>query len=167
MYLSKIIHLSFWTLILLFKTIAFAQYITPQSINASGKEYVQSVGYLTFRLGELQTLQSSGNGNTLNSGFSATGITVSTIHPDDSQILDIKVFPNPVSEFLNIKIIHSNLDELSLSIVDLLGSEVYQSRHKFVPDKIGINAKSFPSGTYTLILKSKSEIISTHKIVKQ
>ena len=45
----------------------------------------------------------------------------------DDAILDLKVFPNPSMELLNIQINHTTIDQVFISISDLTGNEVFSA----------------------------------------
>ena len=154
---------------LLMCTLSYAQSIAPQSVNSGGTKMSQSNGSLSFTVGELVVLNlSDSEGNTLGGGFTA-GATLTTvsIHETDATLLDIKVFPNPTSDLVNIQINHSTIDQVLLTITDLQGKEVYNGKYAGISNVIGINTASYATGTYVLSLKNlKNQVLGTYKIIK-
>ena len=154
---------------MLMGTISYAQSIAPQSVNSGGTKMSQSNGSLSFTVGELVVLNlSDSEGNTLGGGFTA-GATLTTvsIHETDATLLDIKVFPNPTSDLVNIQINHSTIDQVVLTITDLQGKEVYNGKYAGISNVIGINTASYATGTYVLSLKNlKNQVLGTYKIIK-
>tara|TARA_Y100000385_G_scaffold163122_1_gene169076 strand:- start:127 stop:639 length:513 start_codon:yes stop_codon:yes gene_type:complete len=154
---------------LLMFTLSYAQSIAPQSVNSGGTKMSQSNSSLSFTVGELVVLNlSDSEGNTLEGGFTA-GATLTTvsIHETDATLLDIKVFPNPTSDLVNIQINHSNIDQVVLTITDLQGKEVYNGKYAGISNVIGINTASYATGTYVLSLKNlKNQVLGTYKIIK-
>lgn len=154
---------------LLMGTLSYAQSIAPQSVNSGGTKMSQSNGSLSFTVGELVVLNlSDSEGNTLGGGFTA-GATLTTvsIHETDATLLDIKVFPNPTSDLVNIQINHSTIDQVVLTITDLQGKEVYNGKYAGISNVIGINTASYATGTYVLSLKNlKNQVLGTYKIIK-
>jgi hypothetical protein len=147
---------------------SIAQNIATQSVNPSGKRLVQNNGSLSFILGELYAFGYVDSlGNTLNSAFTVGATSVSGIQESDVNVLKVIVYPNPSSEFINIKILHSTLELLLVSIIDSKGNEVYKSKHEFISNNIGINISSFVSGSYILLLKTNGKTQGVYKIVKQ
>ena len=154
---------------LLMGTMSYAQSIAPQSVNSGGTKMTQANGSLSFTVGELVVLsQTDSQGNTLGGGFTA-GATLTTvsIQETDASVLDVKVFPNPTTELVNIQINHSTLDQVLVTITDLQGKEVYSAKYAGISNVIGINTASYSTGTYVLSLKNlTNQVLGTYKIIK-
>jgi hypothetical protein len=150
-------------------TVSYAQSTAPQSVNSSGTKMSQSNGSLSFTVGELVVLNlTDSQGNTLGGGFTA-GATLTTvsIKETDPVVLDVKVYPNPTTELVNIQINHSIIEQVVLSITDLQGKEVYSGKYAGVSNVIGVNTASYATGTYMLTLKDKNnQVLGTYKIIK-
>ena len=161
--------LSILGLALFFVNNSFTQSIAPQSVNSAGTKMTQANGSLSFTVGELVVLsQTDSEGNTLGGGFTA-GATLSTMSIQETNIavLDVKVFPNPTSDLLNIRINHSTLDQVLVSITDIQGKEVYNGKYAGISNTIGINTAFFSTGNYILSLKNSSNaLLGTYKIIK-
>mgnify|MGYP000126433403 CR=1 FL=1 len=83
----------------------------------------------------------------------------STLSVDDFElsINDIKIYPNPTSDYINIK----SSDKInSVEVYDMLGKKILDSKHKT------INLKSIPNGVYLVKVITEN---STHtkRILKQ
>ncbi len=156
-------------LLLFFVNNSFTQSIAPQSVNSAGTKMTQANGSLSFTVGELVVLsQTDSEGNTLGGGFTA-GATLSTmsIQETDAAILDVKVYPNPTSELVNIQINHSTLEQVLVTITDLQGKEVYSAKYAGISNVIGINTASYATGSYVLSLKNlNNQVLGTYKIIK-
>ncbi|MEL7003334.1 MAG: T9SS type A sorting domain-containing protein, partial [Bacteroidota bacterium] len=81
--------------------------------------------------------------------------------PVDPLVDFVKIFPNPFSDNLIIKIPFDNDDgnsARSLNIYNSLGSRVYQvdSKREWNSSQIEINTSNFPSGTYIVVLDGKN-----------
>jgi hypothetical protein len=156
-------------IVLLMGTLSYAQSIAPQSVNSSGTKMSQTNGSLSFTVGELVVLsQTDSQGNTLGGGFTA-GATLTTvsIQETDAAVLDLSVFPNPTSDLVNIRINHSSIEQVVVSITDLQGNEVYNGKYAGVSNTIGINTSAYASGTYVLSLKNNNnQVLGTYKIIK-
>jgi hypothetical protein len=154
---------------LLMGTMSYAQSIAPQSVNSGGTKMTQANGSLSFTVGELVVLsQTDSDGNTLGGGFTAGAtLTTASIQETDAAILDVKVYPNPTSELINIQINHSTIDQVVVSITDLQGKEVYNGKYAGISNIIGINTASYATGTYVLSLKNlNNQVLGTYKIIK-
>ena len=154
---------------MLMGTMSYAQSIAPQSVNSAGVKMTQANGSLSFTVGELVVLsQTDSDGNTLGGGFTA-GATLTTvsIEETDAAVLDVKVYPNPTSELVNILINHSIVDQVVITITDMQGKEVYSGKYAGISNVIGINTASYATGTYVLSLKNlNNQVLGTYKIIK-
>lgn len=155
---------------LLMGTMSFAQSIAPQSVNSAGAKMTQANGSLSFTVGELVVLtQTDSQGNSLGGGFTA-GATLTTvsIQESDAAVLDVKVFPNPTSDLLNIQINYSTLEQVFVTICDLQGKELYSGIYAAMSNTIGINTASYSSGVYILAIKDiNNRTLGTYKIIKK
>ena len=154
---------------MLLVSISYAQSIAPQSVNSSGTKMTQGNSSLSFTVGELVVLsQIDSDGNTLSGGFTAGAtLTTMSIQETDAAVLDVKVFPNPTTELVNIQIKHSTLDQVVVTITDLQGKEVYSGKYAGISNVIGINTASYTTGTYVLSLKNlNNQVLGTYKIIK-
>jgi len=153
---------------LLLGTMGYAQRIAPQSVNSGGTKMNQVICSLSFTLGELVVQsQTDSDGNTLDGGFTAGAtVTTASIQGTDVNLLDVKVFPNPTTELVNIRINHSTLEQVIVSITDIQGEEVYYGKYAGISNTIGINTATYAPGTYMLFLKNKNNLVlGTYKII--
>jgi hypothetical protein len=147
----------------------YAQSIAPQSVNSGGTKMTQANGSLSFTVGELVVLNlTDSQGNTLGGGFTAGAtLTTASIQETDAAVLDVKVYPNPTSELVNIRINHSTIDQVVVTITDLQGKEVYNGKYAGISNVIGINTASYATGTYVLSLKNlNNQVLGTYQISK-
>jgi hypothetical protein len=147
----------------------YAQSIAPQSVNSGGTKMTQANGSLSFTVGELVVLNlTDSQGNTLGGGFTAGAtLTTASIQETDAAVLDVKVYPNPTSELVNIRINHSTIDQVVVTITDLQGKEVYNGKYAGISNVIGINTASYATGTYVISLKNlTNQVLGTYKIIK-
>ncbi len=146
-----------------------AQSIAPQSVNSSGTKMTQANGSLSFTVGELVVLtQIDSLGNSLGGGFTSSAtITTVGIQETDATILDVKVYPNPTTELVNIQINHSALEQILITVTDIQGKEIYTGKYAAISNIIGINTSSYAVGTYILSLKkTDNQLLGTYKIIK-
>ena len=161
--------LSILGLALFFGNSSYTQSIAPQSVNSGGTKMTQANGSLSFTVGELVVLsQTDSDGNTLGGGFTAGAtLTTASIQETDATVLDVSVFPNPTSDLVNIRINHSSIEQVVVTITDLQGKEVYNGKYAGISNTIGINTAAYAPGTYVLSLKNlNNQVLGTYKIIK-
>jgi len=82
------------------------------------------------------------------------------VYAETNRIPEIKIYPNPVSDFLNISTTHSLIDEIS--IFNLSGRLVYRVLTQKNSEVIDLS--EFKEGFYLSRIKVEGQII-THKII--
>ena len=75
------------------------------------------------------------------------------------------VYPNPVNEWLKIKLDAPPLKNMSYALIDMSGRIV--QRKKIVATESIIQMAGLPQGTYILNIFSEDHIIRTFKLIKQ
>ena len=80
----------------------------------------------------------------------------------------LEIFPNPASNTLTIRYnATTELSETSLTIVDVLGREVYRSGIEFENGEITVNVEPFASGAYIVTLTHNKEVVKYSKLIKK
>ena len=122
---------------------------------------------LSWTLGELviTTVESGSGDMVLTQGFQQSKLIIDVIQKNPELGVDVKIFPNPTSELVNINF-SAPLDgetEIFLNAAD--GRMVYNS--KMLPGELlkQINMHQYPGGTYILRIQNGIRI-NIYKIIK-
>jgi hypothetical protein len=78
---------------------------------------------------------------------------------------DIRFFPNPVENILNLEILNRMEGEIKITVIDINGQTVYSQPITNNVDNT-IDFSRFVSGVYIVIIASKDSV-RTNKIIKQ
>jgi hypothetical protein len=162
-------YILFQSFALLIGKIGFTQNLSPQSVNSCGSRISQGNSSISFTVGELiVSNQADILGNTLAGGYTV-GATLTAVNVQETKasVIEVKVFPNPTAELLNIHLIHSTLEQIILTITELGGSEVFKGKYASITNLIGINTTAYAPGIYFLAIKNTNDqILGTYKIIK-
>jgi hypothetical protein len=80
----------------------------------------------------------------------------------------VHLFPNPTTEFLNIRLEHVNVDGLKVSMHNIIGNEITVETEKIDEHELRIRVKDFDAGYYLLALKDdQSNFRGTYKFLKR
>ena len=147
--------------ILLFVSISNAQEIIfPNSVLSAGGELIKSeyIQISRWRIGSINVLSidSEANGNK------------SEIYINNHS--DIKAYPNPTSDFLNIRFTLKNPINVHLEIIDVKGECLIQKKEYFIaPEEIlHLDLTKFTPALYLFNITSKDSVIHrSFKVVKQ
>ncbi len=99
----------------------------------------------------------------INKFLNPTGIT-----GKESKLANVSIFPNPVSDFLNIEFYVKETTDITIQIVDITGSIEWEEVNNKVP--IGdfrkrIPISQFVPGSYISNVKENNNITSRHTII--
>jgi len=92
-------------------------------------------------------------------------ITVGTDIEEEDLNPETLVYPNPVNEWLKIKMDAPSLKDMSYALIDISGRIV--ERKKIEAAESIIQMAGLPRGTYVLNIYSEDYIIRTFKLIKQ
>ncbi|MFB0997115.1 MAG: T9SS type A sorting domain-containing protein [Flavobacteriales bacterium] len=86
--------------------------------------------------------------------FSINSVKLENVSKD---AFEVKVYPNPVNEILTVEVLKQEIKgDISITIIDEIGRLVYFKKEMPTDENIKIPVNSFESGSYTLVLNSKS-----------
>ena len=92
----------------------------------------------------------------------STGVnTMSTTEPTATN--EIKVYPNPASEMLNIDL-GKTVSDIYISLTDMSGKQVISEKHK-QKDKFSINTEKLLKGIYVLSIQANQQIFNRKIII--
>ncbi len=141
-----------------------AQSIDKRVIATSGTTFNSSPTKLTFTLGE-PIIGTIDNTETIDQGF-LSSVNSGTLSIEDELVnKSIKIFPNPVSEYLNIDLNNINGDAI-LNLYSITGKFILKAKLNRLQNKVNLN--TLESGTYLIklhFLEHKKE--KTFKIIKK
>ena len=93
---------------------------------------------------------------------------ITELSESKEKVLDIKVYPNPVIDNVNI-LLHKNSDwdNLTLSIFTLKGKKVFQKQINGDGNLLNANLQNLISGLYIIRITYFNQIIYSQKIIKK
>ncbi|WBV60738.1 T9SS type A sorting domain-containing protein [Chryseobacterium camelliae] len=147
--------------LLLFSFVSFAQ----MSVNASGGGVANVNNTISYSIGQPFYHQVNGGGFILIEGVQQPYEIITMGTSDYSGIeLGMKVYPNPTSSLLFLKIDGMALKDLSYQLFDSSGRNIFHEKIRQVETSIDLGSK--PSGVYILSVFNTEKNIKTFKIIK-
>ena len=136
-----------------------------EAVVSGGNYYENSMGSTSWTLGEIITETFRSDEVILTQGFQQPGLTVTSI--DEHPELDFKItaFPNPVKDYLNIKLDTDTFERLSYELFDSKGNILLQKR--FTSNLANISLQNLDPAVYFLRIIHDKKVLKTFKIVKQ
>ena len=80
----------------------------------------------------------------------------------------VHIYPNPTTEYVNVRFEHISVDGLKVTVHNLIGNEINIETEKISDHELRIRVKEFDSGYYLLALKDEhSNFKGIYKFVKR
>lgn len=154
-------------------TYLFAQtyQLTPTVISTAG-EYGSAGGYsLSYTIGELAVATLDPGGSfILTQGFQQPfAVGVNSIFDDLGMDWSVNAYPNPVTDFLNIRFNIENPVDFNVEIIDLTGKKLWIRNYpEIVPQEvISVDLSRYVRGVYMLRISTPDQKVNKiYKIQK-
>ena len=156
-------------LILAFLLLGFSSYaqatISKQVIGPSGATFENGNNKLSYTAGELAVgaMTSEDGSIQLGNGYYPS-LDLSTLNTETPELqLQVKVYPNPVTEVIYIT--HPTEQFFEVKITDVSGKQILQTAHQ---KQQPLSVQTLTTGTYFITVTTKeSKQTNTYKIIKQ
>lgn len=148
------------------QTNAYSQSIQRQMIGAQGGVYTNTTGFVFSQsIGQLSVIGTTRTPtHTFQQGFQQSFVSMFE-NKVEKLSFAVSIFPNPFMDSFTIKISNPLEEVATISIVTLLGQQVYQTQLAPFQNEKTISFSSYPTGTYIVQLISSGPTI-TKKIIK-
>jgi hypothetical protein len=136
------------------------------AIPASGGNASGDGGTLSYSVGQqVYTTNTGTNGSVAQGVQQPYEISVVTgIETAKDIFLEMVVYPNPAADFISLKIINYEGQNLSYQLCDANGSLLHDN--KIAGNETSIEMRNYVSATYFLKLTDNNKVIKTFKIIK-
>lgn len=143
-----------------------AQTLSPQLLSSTGESFKNLIYLMDWSIGEVQTETYSANGHLLTQGFHQSKYAVATaVNNINGLQFEITAFPNPTTDYVNLKVESIKVENLQYSITDLSGIELLN--RQFLGNIEQINFSNFAIGSYFISILQKNRLIKSFKIIKK
>lgn len=149
-------------------SISMGQLVEPKVYAASGGHYTGTNLQLSFTIGEPVIETVSNTNNIITQGFHQSNYDVTSIEKNSDLGYEISVFPNPVSDILQVHITSTvTRSALRIELVDITGKILINQKIARTTDVHQVNLNEYARGSYFLrITNEKEQLISSYKIQK-
>lgn len=143
------------------------------SINAHAQEVVATSGgfgttasaKVTFTIGETITETITSTGVALTQGFNQGELVITIVRDSEINGLNLKVFPNPTTDIVNITSDTEGIDNLRFVVIDLFGRKLRDE--KLVLPMTQFTVSELKSGIYLLKVLAGNKEIGIYRIIKK
>jgi hypothetical protein len=155
------------TLILILFLLLLSNFNNAQEvISSSGSSFNNSTNQLSWTLGETITETFVTDQSILTQGFQQSKLTVTAINQISVKDINLKVYPNPVSEQLNVEVGEiETFSKIYLSLFDINGKLLIQKKMEKSVETIDM--LYLIPGSYLLTVCFESDkLLQTFKVIK-
>jgi hypothetical protein len=136
-----------------------------ESINGSGGEATGTGGTASYSVGQVVYTTATGTNGSVAQGVQqpyeisvTTGINETTIN------LEMSVYPNPTTNYLQLKVESEKLENLNFQLIDLQGKVI--ENKKVSATTSTIKMETLPKAIYFLNVTDNNQVVKTFKIIK-
>lgn len=137
-----------------------------QSIITSGGDVSGNTGSVSYSIGQVAYITNSGTNGTVTQGvqqayeiYGTTGINETGIS------LSVSAYPNPTTNYLNLKIENFELSTLNFQLFDMQG-KLLQTQ-KVTGNETQIDMSNYVPSTYFVRIINQNQSIKEFKIIKK
>lgn len=145
----------------LISSYSFAQ----QATLSGGGNATGSGGSVSYSIGQIAYTTATGSNGIATQGVQQP-FEIATLNGEEfTQItLQMIVFPNPTTSFVNLKIENYDFQELNYQLIDLNGTEI--ANQKITTSETKIELENLSQAIYLLNVNDKNKTLKTFKIIK-
>jgi hypothetical protein len=145
--------------------LALTKMQAQKSVVTAGGNASGSNGKMSFTIGQMDFIKATGSGGSSTEGMQQPIELVTLTGEEFTQInLQIMVYPNPSSAFINLKIDNYDFKNLQYALHTISGKSIRNEQIENSNTKIDI--ENLPKTIYLLDITEKNKIIKTFKIIK-
>ena len=137
---------------------------SQQVISSAGTTVTSTTAQLSWTVGEPVIETFIGPGAILTQGFHQTRYTVTVIDPVTIPGIILSVYPNPVTDDLNLDLKGERTERFRYRLYDLNGKLIISGKPEKQPETVEMTG--FPVGTYLLKVTGFNGFSQSFKIVK-
>ena len=139
------------------------------SVVASAGGYSEAGGIsLSWTLGELATETFTSTNLILTQGFQQGYYEITSINEPLSKSINLKVFPNPAVDFINILIEDIDVNTVKIELYNMEGKLISNEQWENTGSPYQLQLSNFSSSQYILrVIDEKNGKINSFKIIKR
>jgi hypothetical protein len=157
---------SFGMAILLTLTFSISTATAQESVNTTGASISGNGGSASYSIGQVTYQTYSGTNGSLAAGVQQPYeiSVVTAVEPFKEISLSLSAYPNPVADYLTLKVESEKFKDVSYRLYDMNG-KLLQSQ-KMTDSQIEINMKGLAASTYFIKVMVENKEVKTFKIIK-
>lgn len=150
----------------LFAVLATIGLQAQETVTTSGGDASGVGGSSSYTVGQVAyTTNTGSNGSVVQGMQQPYEISITTGVNETTNNLEIAVFPNPTTNYLQLNVESEALENLNFQLIDLQGKVI--ENKKVLEMQSTINMEALPKGIYLLHVTKNKQAIEIYKVIKQ
>jgi hypothetical protein len=143
---------------------SFCSY-SQEAIPATGGEATGSGGSSSFTVGQIAYTTNSASNGSASQGVQQTYEIIDNSGIQDTNFsLEVKTYPNPTTDKIQLQIADMEGKDLSYILTDVQGKQILSDKITSTTTELDLN--TYADGTYLLKVINTNKEIKTYKIIK-
>jgi Secretion system C-terminal sorting domain len=149
----------------MFLGLGVASIQAQHTVVSAGGDAIGTDGTMSYSLGQVAYITTTGSTGTVAQGIQQSYEIVTLGANNFPEItLNIVLYPNPATSFVNLKIEKTDIYRLEFQLFDINGKQILNQKINQIETKIEI--QNLPSTIYYLNVLDQNKKIKTFKIIK-
>ncbi len=147
---------------------ALGQEISSYVVASAGESVEKDGISISWTLGELAIETLEGDNLILTQGFQQGYFEITSIGEPLSNNFDLKVYPNPASEYIIVELQSNEIKDGTIQLYDMNGRIVYHEKFNLTEGTNRIDLTDLNSSQYILkVSDAQGKVLQTFKLIKR
>jgi hypothetical protein len=136
-----------------------------ETLTTTGGEATGTGGTASYSLGQVVYTTATGTNGSVAHGVQQPYEISTTVGINETSInLDLSVYPNPTTNYLQLKVESEKLESLNFQLIDLQG-KIIESKKVTASNTI-LKMEALPKAIYFLTVTKGNQLIKSFKVIK-
>ena len=136
-----------------------------ETVLPTGGEATGTGGTASYSVGQVVYTTATGTNGSVAQGVQQPYEISTTVGINETTIqLELSVYPNPTTNYLQLKVDSEKLENLNFQLIDLQGKVI--ENKKVTANSTTISMEALPKAIYFLNVTKDNQVVKTFKIIK-
>ena len=136
-----------------------------ETVTTSGGDATGTGGTASYSVGQVVYTTATGTNGSVAQGVQQPYEISTTVGINETTIqLELSVYPNPTTNYLQLKVESEKLENLNFQLIDLQGKVI--ENKKVTANSTTISMEALPKAIYFLNVTKDNQVVKTFKIIK-
>ena len=136
-----------------------------ETVTTSGGDATGTGGTASYSVGQVVYTTATGTNGSVAQGVQQPYEISTTVGINETTIqLELSVYPNPTTNYLQLKVDSEKLENLNFQLIDLQGKVI--ENKKVTANSTTISMEALPKAIYFLNVTKDNQVVKTFKIIK-